>query len=163
MDRTREGLRELWEKIRDVRVAMLTTAAADGRLHSRPMYTQQEELPDGLWFLTSRTSEKAREVMDEHDVNLAYADPGKNLYVSVAGRGRLVDDRAKARELWNRMNEAFFPGGPDDPDLVLLHVEPTSAEYWEGPSGKVQQLFAVARTMVTGDARDMGENEEIEL
>lgn len=154
---------ELWEKIRDVKIAMLTTVGPDGKLYSRPMFTQREDREDGLWFFTERSSAKAQQVQGHADVNLSYADPGKNVYVSVAGRARLVDDRAKARELWNRMNEAFFEGGPDDPDLVLLHVEPTSAEYWEGPSGKVRQLFAVARTLLTGDHQDMGENEEIEL
>lgn len=163
MDTKRREHPELWEKIKDVRVAMLTTVNADGSLHSRPMFTQQEELQGGLWFFTSRSSAKAREIAGDHDVNLAYADPGKNLYVSVSGRGRLVQDREKARQLWNRMNEAFFPDGPDDPDLALLQVEPLSAEYWEGPAGKVRQLFSMARTMLTGEHTALGENEEIEL
>lgn len=163
MDSQREARSALWEKVKDVRVAMLTTVDEQGALHSRPMYTQEAEQPDGLWFLTSRGSSKARELAGEHHVNLAYADPDKNLYVSVAGSGRLVDDRAKARELWNPMNKAFFPDGPDDPDLVLLHVKPESAEYWEGPAGKVQQLFGMARTMITGEPHDAGENREIDL
>lgn len=163
MNSTRQELAALWEKIKDVRVAMLTTLNPDGSLHSRPMFTQEEEQEDGLWFYTSRSSAKAREMEGDHDVNLAYADPGKNLYVSVSGRGQLVNDPVKARQLWNKMNEAFFPDGPDDPDLVLLRVVPTTAEYWDGPSSKVHQLFDMARVMVTGDHPDMGENEEIDL
>lgn len=163
MDRNRNAHPDLWDKIKDVRVAMLTTVNPDGSLHSRPMFTQEEDLPDGLWFFTSRSSAKAREIAGDHDVNLAYADPAKNLYVSVSGLGQLVHDPAKARRLWNKANEAFFPDGPDDPDLALLRVEPLSAEYWDGPSGKVRQLFAMAKGMITGDHADIGENEEIDL
>ena len=152
----------LWEMIKDIRVAMLTSVGEDGRLRSRPMYTQQEEQPDGLWFLTARPSEKVSEIAQSQQVNLSYVDPDKNLFVSIAGRGRLVDDREKARELWNPMNEVF-PEGPEDPSLVVVHVEAESAEYWDGPSGKMRQLFSMARAAVTGKHSDMGENETVDF
>lgn len=154
---------ELWEKIKDVRVAMITTVGDDGKLVSRPMYTQQEDRADGLWFFTAKSSGKADEIVRNDQVNVAYADPAKNLYVSIAGRGRIVDDAQKERELWNPMNKAFFPDGPEDPELVLLHVDPASAEYWDGPSGAVRQLFGMARAAVTGDREQLGENEQVDL
>lgn len=46
------ALRELWTLIGDVRIAMLTTVGTDGRLHSRPMATQQVEPEDVLLRLT---------------------------------------------------------------------------------------------------------------
>lgn len=152
----------LWEKIKDVKIAMLTTTGDDGRLYSRPMYTQREDRADGLWFLTSRSSAKSRQVEGHHEVNVSYADPASNLFVSIAGRAQIVDDPELERELWNPMNKAFFEG-PEDPDLVLLHVEPERAEYWDGPSGKVRQLFDMARAAVTGDHGAMGENEKVDL
>ncbi len=154
---------ELWEKIKGIKIAMLTTTDDEGRLRSRPMYTQREGRDDGLWFFTSRTSSKSQEVQGHKEVNVSYADPGKNLFVSVTGCARIVDDPGLERELWNPMNEAFFPDGPEDPDLVLLHVDPDSAEYWDGPSGKVRQLFDMARAAVTGDHDKLGENETVDL
>jgi general stress protein 26 len=153
---------ELWEKIRDVKIAMLTTVGPDGKLYSRPMFTQREDREDGLWFFTERSSAKAQQVQGHADVNLSYADPGKNVYVSVAGTARIVDDPELERELWNAMNGAFFDG-PDDPDLVLLQVEPQRAEYWDGSSGKVRQLFDMVKAAVTGRHDHMGENEKVDL
>ena len=153
---------ELWEKIKDVKIAMLTTVGPHGRLYSRPMYTQREDREDGLWFFTDRTSAKSQQVEGHAEVNVSYADPSKNVYVSVAGKARIVDDPELERELWNVMNEAFFDG-LDDPDLVLLQVEPERAEYWDGSSGKVRQLFDVVRSAVTGRRDHMGENEKVDL
>ena len=158
-----EARTELWDKIKDIKIAMLTTTGDDGRLYSRPMYTQRESRDDGLWFFTARSSSKARQVDGHERVNVSYADPGKNVFVSVAGRARIVDDPSLERELWNPMNEAFFPEGPEDPDLVLLQVEPQSAEYWDGPSGKVRQLFDMAKAAFTKDHGALGDNETVDL
>ena len=66
---------KLWDKIKDVRVAMLTTVEDDGSLRSRPMYTQQAEYSGELWFFTADDSEKVDEIRRERDVNLAYVEP----------------------------------------------------------------------------------------
>ncbi len=163
MTTPREARAELWEKIKDVKIAMLTTVGDDGLLYSRPMYTQRESRDDGLWFFTARSSAKSLQVKGNRAVNVSYADPGKSLFVSVAGLARIVDDKELERELWNPMNEAFFDGGLDDPELVLLNVDPERAEYWDRASGKVRHLFDIARAAVTGDHSDLGENEKVEL
>ncbi len=72
--------------------------------------------------------------------------PSATTYVSVAGRARVVDDRAKARQLWSPAMQVFFPGGVDDPQLRLIHVRAESAEYWDSPAG----LFGAALEFVLG-------------
>lgn len=162
MTTANEKRAELWKKIKDIRVAMLTSVGEDGRLYSRPMYTQEVEREDGLWFFTARSSAKSEQVTRHDEVNVSYVDPQRNVYVSVAGSAEIVDDPDKERELWNPMNKVFFEG-PDDPDLVLLHVDPERAEYWDAPSGTMRQLFTMARAAITGDHRDLGENEKVDL
>lgn len=71
-------------------------------------------------------------------MNVSYVDPGKNLFVSVTDRARIVDAPALERDLWNPMNEAFFPDGPDDPDLVLRHRE--AGARWRGTMSRVAQV-----------------------
>jgi len=46
-DASDQPIRKLVEKIRDIKIAMLSTKSEDGRLHSRPMYTQELK-EDGL-------------------------------------------------------------------------------------------------------------------
>ncbi len=153
----------LFKKVKDVKVAMLTTLEQDGSLRSRPMYTQQVEDAEALWFFTNEDSGKIREITGHQEVNLAYSDPDSSLFVSVSGRASVVDDREKAKELWNPMNEAFFPEGVDDPDLVLLRVDPYQAEYWDAPGSKLRQLFGFVKAAATGEQYDQGENRKVDL
>jgi len=160
-DRT-NNLQELWDNVKDVRIAMLVTHGPAG-LQSRPMFTQEVDFSEGIWFFTDRNSEKVTNIGRNSQVNLAYADPDSSLYVSVSGTARVVDDRARARELWNPANKVFFPDGVDDPDLVLIEIDPQSAEVWDSPAGKVRQLFSAVKTAITGEPEDLGEHRTYKL
>jgi general stress protein 26 len=153
------------ELIKDVRICMLTTAEGDGTLRSRPMATQ--ELKGGfdgvLWFFTEIDSGKVDEVERERHVNLAYSKPGDQVYVSISGNARVVRDRAKAAELWTPFLKAWFPKGLEDPQLALLRVEATEAEYWEAPHGAVVRVVGLVKSLVTGQKYTPGENKRVEV
>ncbi|MBN3928925.1 pyridoxamine 5'-phosphate oxidase family protein [Streptomyces verrucosisporus] len=74
--------------------------------------------------------------------------------MALTGRAQVVDDRAKLEELWNTFAEAWLPGGPENPDAVLLRVDVERAEYWDTPGGKVSSLISFAKTKLTGDTLD---------
>ena len=155
---------KLWEKIKDIRIAMMTTQEADGTLRSRPMYTQEvEETPDHLWFFTRDNSGKVDEILSDANVNLSYADPSAQRYVSVSGRAILSRDKSKMEELWHPGLKAWFPDGLDDPTIALIKVDAEQAEYWEGESNKLVKLFAMAKAAVTDGDYDAGENEKLSL
>lgn len=159
----------LWQLIRGIRFAMFTTVAAGdpgGTLHSRPMTTQNRRIDedDSLWFFMSRRSDPVHELQDAPEVNVAYADPDGDRYVSVTGRAAVVDDRARVHALWNPFAEAWFPGGPDDPDLALVQVRIGEAEFWDVKASKVTQLFRMAGAAVTGrPPRDMGQHGSVRM
>jgi general stress protein 26 len=48
-------------------------------------------------------------------VNLVYADPHKDTYVSVSGTAAMIEDAAKKEQLWSKLAAAWFPGGPATP------------------------------------------------
>jgi general stress protein 26 len=156
-----EAIQRLWEKIEDVRFAMMATAEADGTIRSRPMTTLQGDPAGELWFFTTNPSGKTAEIAEDQHVNLSYASADKNTYVSVSGTARVVRDPAKAKELWNPALKAWFPNGLDDPTLALLCVTIEQAEYWDGSSSKMVQLVGIVKALATGTEYDQGENEKI--
>jgi general stress protein 26 len=158
-----EAVQKLGELIKDVRVAMMTTALPDGSLRSRPMATQENEFDGTLWFFTSVDSGKVHEIEDDTHVNVAYASPKDQVYVSVSGRARINRDRSKIDELWNPMLKAWFPDGKDDPQIALLQVEVENAEYWDAPSSAVVHLVGFIKAVATGERYDPGENEKVSL
>lgn len=158
-----ENVRKLGEMIKGIEFAMLTTTEADGLLRSRPMATQQVDFDGDLYFFTQASSPKVDEVEHEHNVNVSYAKPDDQRYVSVSGKARLVRDRAKIEELWNPALKAWFPKGLDDPELALLKVNVEQAEYWDGPSSAVVYIVGLAKAMVTGQPYHPGDNEKLDL
>lgn len=156
----------LWSLIKDIRFAMFTTHDSNGHLHSRPMTTQNKSINEDntLWFFMSRKSDPVAEMTNDMNVNVAYADTDKDSYVSVSGKARVVEDRARAEQLWSKMAEAWFPGGPTDPDLALVRVDIVHADYWDVKENKLTQLFKMAKAAVTGNPpTDMGEHGSVRL
>jgi general stress protein 26 len=125
------------EKIKDVRIAMLTTIESDGTLRSRPMVTQDTEFDGDLWFFTQASAPKVEDVQQHQQVNVSYVKPSEDLFVSVSGTAQLVVDRKEIKKRWKPHYKTWFPNGEDDPDLALLKVTVTRAEYWNMPSGGV--------------------------
>jgi general stress protein 26 len=157
---------KLWELIKDIKFAMFTTRHANGHLHSRPMTTQNRSIDEdaSLWFFMSRRGDAVADIAAEPAVNIVYADTEADDYVSVSGQARVVEDMAKKKQLWNKMTEAWFPAGVDDPDLALVRVGISHADYWEAKDSKLTQLFKMAKAAVTGQPpRDMGEHGRVNM
>ena len=146
--------------MKDVRTAMITTTTAAGSLHTHPMTTQEAEFDGDAWFILSRSSETARNAAARPHVNVSYSGPSS--WLSLAGTAELVDDRDKLAELWNRFVEAWFPAGPDDPDVALLRVRGEEAQYWESP-GRVAMVVSMLRSSVTKNPPSTGESETVDL
>lgn len=134
---TQEETQLVTRMIQDIKVAMLTTIRPDGSLHSRPMAAQDAEFDGTLWFFTSLDSPKVVEVEQEQQVNVTYADPVENRYVTISGRAMVVLDRNKIEELWNPTLNGWFPLGLEDPQIALLRVEVDSWEYWDCQTAKM--------------------------
>jgi len=157
------AIKTLGEKIQGIRIAMLTTVETNSELRSRPMAAQDMEFDGELWFFTKADSPKVDEVQRDQQVNLAYANPDKNIYVSISGRAQLVRDQSKMRDLWKPFLKAWFPNGLEDPELALLRVQVTGAEYWDEPN-KAVQLTQIAASALTGHQADsMGDNQKLNL
>ncbi|WP_418320425.1 pyridoxamine 5'-phosphate oxidase family protein [Piscinibacter sakaiensis] len=156
----------LWSLIKDIRFAMFTSRHSNGHLHSRPMTVQNKSLDqsDTLWFFMSRRNDAVADLASDPAVNIAFADPGDDSYVSIAGNASVVEDPAKKQQLWSAMAKAWFPGGPEDPDLALVGVRVIHADYWDVKSNKLVQLLKMAKAAVTGDPpTDMGEHEQLRM
>jgi general stress protein 26 len=154
-----EGLKKIGDLIKGIRMAMLTTRAADGSFDSRPMATQEIERFDGtVWFLTRAGSGKLEEIADDSHVSLIYADSGNGKYVTVKGFASVSRDRAKIRELWNGMYKAWFPEGEDDPQISVIRVDVSEAQYWEASSSKLVFGIKYLAAAVTGGKVDVGES-----
>ena len=152
---------KLIELTRDIKITMFTTVDAEGHFVSRPMAQQLTE-PDGdLWFFAERDSRVVEEITANPHVGLTLSST--DTWISIDGDAQVVDDSAKAKDLWNSFVEAWLPQGPDDPSVVLIKVDPHTAEYWDSPGGRVASLISLVKAKVTGEPYQGTERETVEL
>ncbi|MBC7666058.1 MAG: pyridoxamine 5'-phosphate oxidase family protein [Caulobacter sp.] len=161
-DQTAQGQDKLTELIKDIKFGMFTTHKVAGHLHSRPMTTQNKKIDDdALWFFMSRSGDPVSEFKGDDQVNVSYANPSSDTYVSVTGVATVVEDQAKKQALWNKAAEAWFKGGINDPDLALVRVSIEHADYWDVKESKLVQLYKMAEAAVSGTPPKMGEHGHI--
>ena len=159
-----ENLQKLRDLVKDIDFCMLTTVDENGDLHSRPMSSNGEIDADGdIWFFTGVSSQKVSEVEGTPKVNVSFADPENQHYVSVTGTAELVRDRKKIEELWKPEFKMWFPEGKDDPEIALLKVQVEKAEYWDSPSSTIGYALSFVSALVTGKEAEFGENEKLTL
>ncbi len=154
---------ELKSKIKAIRFAMFTTIDEHGRLVSRPMTNQEMDAEGNLWFFTSSQTDLWENIAAHPQVNLSFAEPEDNVYVSISGRAERVVDRAKIRDMWNPGVQAWFPAGPDDPHAMLVRVVSDSAEYWDSTASTMVQLYKMAKAVLTGTTPEETEHARINL
>ena len=57
----------------------------------------------------------------------------------------------------------WFPDGPDTPEVVLLHVDSDSAEYWTSPGGTAATVLQWVKSKVAHSRMSVGESGTVEL
>ena len=133
----------LWKLIKDIRFAMLTHRTSSGMLHAHPLTTQNRKVDEKgeLYFFIPQSGELYERLLTDGEVNVSYADPGADSYVSLSGQARFSDDMA--------LKEA----------LRVRH-----AEYWDVDEAKITQLFKMAKAVVSGEPpRSLGEHKELAM
>lgn len=145
-----QHVEKLKELVKDIEVSMLTSVHDDGSLRSRPMMLQQIDDNGHLWFFTNRDGQKFDAISHHAEVNVSFSEPAKEKFVSISGHAELLNDSGKIAELWSPVAKSWFPEGMDDPNLALLRIDMTGAEYWDIKSGLMVILTGYVRATFTG-------------
>jgi general stress protein 26 len=153
-------LEKLNELLKKFRFAMLTTRAQDGTLTAHPLTVQETEFDGDLWFVISRQASAVQHIRLDPTVGVSFST--SDSWLSLAGTAHVIEDDAKLKEQWNAGLKAWFPEGPEDPDVVLLKVDTHSGEYWDSPGGRIASVMAFVKHKVTGERME-GDNEKFDL
>lgn len=144
--------KEFLDLLKNFDAAMLVTER-DKELRSRPMAIAEATDDGRLWFVTSVDSAKIDEITEHPQVNVTMQANRK--FLSVSGTTRATRDPDKIDELWNDALGVWFEEGREDPELILLEVVPTYAEYWDRSGFEAARfMFKAAKSAVTGETVD---------
>jgi general stress protein 26 len=156
----KHSLDRVWDIIEKVVVCMLTTNFVGG-LRARPLEARPDRSAGLIFFVTDIHSAKEDEIEAKPDVGLAFVDSSDNAYLSITARASVSRDAEGIRAAWRKTDEVWWPGGPDDPNVCLLRVEPFKAELWDGPASAAVTAFEFAKARLTGTEPNVGENRKV--
>jgi len=129
-----DDLGSVAQLLKKLDICMLTTRAADGALHGRPMSNNGDVEYDGdSWFFAFRDSRKVREIDADPRAELAFIDTPNGTWVNVEGTASVIrDDPERKRKLWQDDLKRWFADGPDDPNVVLIKLSARHIDAWSG-------------------------------
>ena len=130
----------VYELLLSFHTAMLVTHGGEDNLHARPMEIAHVSADCHVWFFTDTQSSKTREIRQEDAVLLTFQKDHQK-YLSMDGIADLVTDRALIESSWQEPFRVWFPKGINDPNLMLVHIIPHRAEYWDNSSLQGARYF----------------------
>ena len=149
--------------VKGIHICMMNTAGKDGAIDSRPMALQNTPFDGTFWFLTRGSSGKVDEVQADRHVTLTFAEPSDHKYITLKGKASVSQDQSKVHDLWNEMYKAWFPNGPDDPEIAVMRVDVSDGDYWDSSSSKLVFFAKYALAAATGGKVDVGESGHVSV
>lgn len=151
----KDAINKLQKLVNDTKSCVFLTNLATVPLEARPMYTKDVDDRGNLWFILTQQGEHFKSIQDDKRIQLFYANPGKAEFLSIYGEAEVIKDEKKKNELWSDMDKAYFDG-PEDDDIAVAKVKPSSAYYWDTKSGRAETLIKMASAAVGGNKKDIG-------
>jgi len=145
MTTAQELEKKFWKTLKSDRTLMLgLDGVEDG--HSRPMTAMVEGEAGPIWFFVGKPNAVVDHLSESRRAIAAFSAKDHELFASVHGNLVVDTDRAVIDRLWNPFIAAWFEGGKDDPNLVLLRFDAEHAQVWLNESrmlAGVKILFGV--------------------
>lgn len=149
-----EGIDKLRELAKSADICMFATHYNADSLAARPMSTQDVDEEGVFWFFSQASSNLNAAIKSDDRVQLFYANKANAEYLSVSGTATIIKDEQKAKELWSTWVKTWFTGGPDDPELTIIKVEPGDAYYWDTKHNKMVSMLKIMAGAITGKTMD---------
>jgi len=119
-------------------------------LDARPMALSRVEPDCQLWFLTAANTRKVRDIATDPRVHVIGVQ-GRERCVSLSGTATVMRDPYMTRELWSDLDRVWFPSGPNDHDLRVIHMRTQTAEYWEAAHlDRIRFVLEPSKAYVSG-------------
>ena len=158
-----EAVKKLTELVDKIDIGMVITRTKNDELHIVPLSRQEVDEQGNIWMLISSESNTHQNVLENSQIDIAYSHVGDYNFVSVSGKATVSKDQARIDKYWNKMMDAWFEKGKDDPRIRILKVETSDAHYWDNKSNKLITFFKVATSAITGAKMDIGREGDLDL
>ena len=157
-----ESVDRAWTLIKEIGICMFVThSGSNDALRARPMGVTAERDEHKLYMMADVRAYEDDEIKANQHVCCAFADKSSNKYVSVTGNASVSRDKALIKKIWSPASKVWFDS-PEDPNICVLTVTPSDAEFWDG-DGKVVSMVKMASAAVSGKRPDLGDVKKVKI
>jgi general stress protein 26 len=146
----------MWKEMADHPYVM--AAIEGGGQHSIPMNAVLDKDAHGaFWFYHTKDGRLAK----GGRAMVQYVAKGHDLFACISGTLVTETDPAVIDRYWDNTVAAWYEGGRDDPNLLMLRFELDDAEIWTA-DGSIVGVFKLM-TGMTMKGGELGEHAEVSL
>ena len=153
------------ETVNAVPTCLAITIDGNGDANARAINTSKLTDQWTVCFMTDRRTRKVGEIARTGRMTLVYFHQTGGAYVTLVGRARIIDDVAVKQAIWQPGSFKWHPGGPTDPNVVLVEFMTERIETWNTPGQIVPDptkgLWAAVLTRDADGWRYAGTSQEV--
>jgi general stress protein 26 len=126
--------------------------------YAQPMTAQFDENTGPIWFFATRKSDLVTALTSTKRAMAHYVAKGHDLFATVHGTLGIDMDDANIDHFWKPAMAAWYEGGRNDLDLVLLRLDLEHAKIWLSGSGiglAIKALFGGVKAAVNDQVADV--------
>ena len=109
-------------------VVVLTSVNKEGYPRPVPMSKILSEGCSVVWMSTGMNSSKTIDFKTNPKAGLCFSENGNS--VALTGEVEIVTNEETKKDLWQDWFINHFPGGPIDPNYILLKFEGSQGTFW---------------------------------
>lgn len=107
-----------------------------------------------IWFFTTKDHDLAQ----MGPAMATFAGKGHSVFARFEGLLSRETSLDRLNQMWRREVEAFFPGGKDDPNLLMLRMDLGTAEIWDSNLG----IMTTAKMLLGEDVLEEVKDKKLE-
>ena len=123
------------ETIGKVPLCFVVTSSARGAPNARIVRPGPLREDWSIGFMTERTCRKVREIEQAGRFAMAFQLDSELAYVTLQGGHQIIADPNVKRAVWSAESQRFHPGGPEDPNVVIVRLRTDRIELYSVAHG----------------------------
>ncbi len=152
----------LWKELDKLHAGMLGVEGSGQ--HLQPMAHHADRENRRLWFLTKRDTDLVQALHPGARAHFAIVAKAQDFHACMSGALSVQDDRERLDKIWSAVSAAWFEGGKEDPDLVMLALDLSSAAIWASTANTLAFAWEIAKANASsGTLPDVGVRNEVEF
>lgn len=160
---------QLLEELKSARCVML--GSPNSSEHMQPMATQIDKQTietaeqggsSAIYFFSDNTSDLGKAVLSDPGATVMATHIGKDYQACIEGTlYPVTDDAAPIERFWNPIAASWYPGGKDDPKMLMLKFVPITAGVWASTGNPLKFVYETAKANLTDTLPDVGKSKII--